>query len=116
MSAPSCMPPGPSLPACHYLHQQPPCSRSVHPISFPPPDTPFPAVPLSPVTADGYFLLSASKDGNPMVRNGENGDWIGTFQGHKVSTTRLLLPLLEPRFLTAARTVLSSGAAAGLSP
>mmetsp|Transcript_16451 Transcript_16451/g.39047 ORF Transcript_16451/g.39047 Transcript_16451/m.39047 type:complete len:326 (-) Transcript_16451:183-1160(-) len=40
-------------------------------------------VNYTPVTPDGYFLVSASKDGNPMVRNGENGDWIGTFQGHK---------------------------------
>jgi serine-threonine kinase receptor-associated protein len=44
---------------------------------------PVPDLAYSNATEDGIFIISACLDGKPMVRNGDTGDWVGTFQGHK---------------------------------
>ncbi|KAK9455867.1 WD40-repeat-containing domain protein [Dipodascopsis uninucleata] len=39
---------------------------------------------FSTIFADNsYLMISACKDGAPMLRDGVTGDWIGTFTGHK---------------------------------
>ncbi|EGS23705.1 uncharacterized protein CTHT_0004040 [Thermochaetoides thermophila DSM 1495] len=45
---------------------------------------PVPHLSFSPLEKDDvYYMISACKDGNPMLRDGQTGDWIGTFLGHK---------------------------------
>ncbi|KAF2758933.1 WD repeat protein [Pseudovirgaria hyperparasitica] len=45
---------------------------------------PVPHLSFSSVTDDDqYYIISACKDNNPMLRDGMTGDWIGTFIGHK---------------------------------
>ncbi|WAR07696.1 STRAP-like protein [Mya arenaria] len=53
------------------------CSGHTRPVVF---------LNYSDITPFGYFLISASKDGKPMLRQGDTGDWIGTFEGHKGAT------------------------------
>lgn len=60
-------------------NSQPPFTAARRTLSRPPL-----SLHLSSVTPDGYFLTSASKDGQPMLRDGATGDWVGTFIGHKV--------------------------------
>ncbi|KAH8169359.1 WD domain, g-beta repeat domain-containing protein [Sarocladium implicatum] len=45
---------------------------------------PVPHIAFSALEKDEtYYIISACKDGNPMLRDGLTGDWIGTFIGHK---------------------------------
>ncbi|KAK3941976.1 WD40-repeat-containing domain protein [Diplogelasinospora grovesii] len=45
---------------------------------------PVPHLSFSPLEKEEvYYMISACKDNNPMLRDGQTGDWIGTFLGHK---------------------------------
>merc|ERR1711962_168091 len=51
------------------------CSGHTRPVVF---------LAFSDINTDGiYYSISACKDGKPMLRQGDTGDWIGTFEGHK---------------------------------
>jgi len=51
------------------------CSGHTRPVVF---------LAFSEINQDNqYFSISACKDGKPMLRQGDTGDWIGTFEGHK---------------------------------
>ncbi|UNI22236.1 hypothetical protein JDV02_008143 [Purpureocillium takamizusanense] len=59
-------------------------ARSFVPLTCHGHSRPVPHIGFSSLEKDGqYFMLSACKDGNTMLRDGINGDWIGTFLGHK---------------------------------
>lgn len=44
---------------------------------------PVPELSFSSILPEGFYIISACLDGKAMLRNGETGDWIGTFVGHK---------------------------------
>ncbi|KAF3902072.1 Beta-TrCP [Orbilia brochopaga] len=56
---------------------------------------------FSQTVDDSYYLISACKDGNPMLRNGITGDWIGTFIGHKGAVWQARLSRDASRAVTA---------------
>ncbi|KAJ2850985.1 hypothetical protein IWW36_001509 [Coemansia brasiliensis] len=48
-----------------------------------------------------YFLISACKDGKPILRDGSTGDWLGTFVGHKGAVWSAMLSSDTLRAVTA---------------
>lgn len=57
--------------------------------------------PVTHLHFAGEVFIAACKDGNPMLRDGTTGDWIGTFIGHKGATWSAKLSRDAERAVTA---------------
>ncbi|KAJ2578109.1 hypothetical protein GGH19_000754 [Coemansia sp. RSA 1807] len=53
------------------------------------------------VANNHYYLISACKDGKPILRDGSTGDWLGTFLGHKGAVWSAMLSANTLRAVTA---------------
>ncbi|KAI8321772.1 WD40 repeat-like protein [Martensiomyces pterosporus] len=53
------------------------------------------------VPGNHFMLISACKDGKPILRDGPTGDWLGTFLGHKGAVWSAMLNADTSRAVTA---------------
>ncbi|KAJ1799146.1 hypothetical protein LPJ59_002031 [Coemansia sp. RSA 2399] len=53
------------------------------------------------ISCNHYMLISACKDGKPILRDGPTGDWLGTFIGHKGAVWSAMLNSNTARAVTA---------------
>ncbi|KAJ2724432.1 hypothetical protein GGI07_001944 [Coemansia sp. Benny D115] len=53
------------------------------------------------VYGNNYMLISACKDGKPILREGPTGDWLGTFLGHKGAVWSAVLSYDTTKAVTA---------------